>query len=285
MSNRSKFLIRSIVMTTLTPCFVLNQSITLRTNAQVSSSFTVKPNVYCSQSNTEVTVGDNFLNCNVAESTFVNLPNGIGGRVKIFKDGSRLATTVKLPDTALISDIGQGPLKGSKYIYTGFSSQNGEADIGLMWSDVYQAWKPYFIFKNKNQVDQGTADPQYSQVQYKNGFVPGTEVTITLEKNVNGRIRFTIKGTAKCNDPNCNNPTQTILTYIIQSNTNPNIGKLDYWKVLATIADNEAGKNYAQFNNIKIDNVNASLATPEVDKASITTSGNNVTITVDSSRY
>lgn len=68
-----------------------------------------------------------------------------------------------------------------------------------------------------------------------------------------------------------------------------NIPSIDYFKVCATITSGKTGKNYAIFDNIKVDNVPVTSASyypnPSKEKANVTRTSNTVIINVNSSIY
>lgn len=237
---------------------------------------------YESKKNSSAVDKDSFSDGTVSPAAQVDLPDGIGGRVRIHQNGSILTTRVKTPTSSQVA-----PGAGEAYLYAGFGKSDGsvETDIGLIWSTTYELWKPYFLYNN-GQADKGYFVTPYNEVQYKNGFIPGEIINFTIYKNYNGKIRYKAEGYAKYSDRNGNGGV-TWLISVMESNKTPSIGNVDYWKVLATVAKSETGKVYGEFMDIKLDGSTPTLGTPEEDHAKITVNQNQgkVTISVNSDLY
>ncbi|WP_458120842.1 YrpD family protein [Paenibacillus sp. Z6-24] len=215
------------------------------------------------------------------------LPDGIGGRAVIRKNGSYLNTTVR---TATASQMGN-TANGIAWTYSGFSgtgvrSSGGigsvEADMGLQYSKAYGyvKWTPHIGFSNG---DKKYGDPLtgYDKLQYRNGFVEGSDVNFSVYRNINNNTRLSQSGYGVCADMNCTNTADTYLTSILEV-ASTKVSSVSQWKVLATIAGSESvtGKNYARFSNINIDGVPATPIVDQEDYANITVSGNSATISV-----
>ncbi|MFE7378048.1 YrpD family protein [Bacillus cereus] len=111
------------------------------------------------------------------------IKKGIGGRAVLNSTGSVLATKVTLPEIK----NSKGTLKatgGELYMYSGFSGPV-ESDIGFLYSETYNVWKPYMkIGSNKDPIYIEGKD-EFTNL---NGFKPGTEVQLTIYKNLNGNL-------------------------------------------------------------------------------------------------
>ncbi|WIM40149.1 YrpD family protein [Paenibacillus sp. PK4536] len=240
-----------------------------------------------------IDLNDTPLDKNIAESTSVaaaisSIPSGIGGRAVISKNGSYLNATVT---TATASQMGSTK-SGIGWIYSGFNGtgkrSNGTnysmgTDMGLQYSNAYGyvKWTPYVLLNDGGKEIFGDPLRGYDKLQYKNGFVGGTDVNFTVYKNVNNNTRLSLIGFGVCADMECNNTEDTYLTSIIEV-AGTNINTVSTWKVLATVAgsENVTGKNYARFSNINLD---GNAVTPVVDAqdyATVSVSGNNATINV-----
>jgi hypothetical protein len=233
-----------------------------------------------------------------------DLPDGIGGKASLTKNGNLLSSKVT---TGLSSQMLVGD-KLSSYIYAGFSggkstnsSTDVEADLGLQWSTAYSMdkWKPAWLiyFNGTNNPDDTNYGAKmefksgYNQVQYKNGFVPGSDVTMHVWRNysdetVSNAIRLKHIGTANCADMNCNDTTDTFLTSIAEK-PNANVSSVTSWKFLTTIAKSPKdtttvvkGKAYGKFSNITLDGTYYTPTNPIEDYATVTFGTYSVAISV-----
>ncbi|KZE73174.1 hypothetical protein AV654_33115 [Paenibacillus elgii] len=211
-----------------------------------------------------------------------NLPDGIGGRAIVNGNGSYLNATVRLAASNQLT----GAPSGATYTYAGFSGTSGsqgvETDMGLQYSNAYnnQKWLPVLsVFKGSKQF--GTLVPPYNQVQYKNGYKPGTDVNLTAYRNSNGSVRLSLSGYAICSDMSCSSQTDTYLTAVAEV-ANINVSSVSKWKMLATLAGSESvtGRNYAEFKNVNVDGAARTPVKDVEDYATVVVSGNNVTINV-----
>lgn len=242
--------------------------------------------------NTEKNITSNITNENTATITGTNfISDGVGGRQKIVYNGSYLTSLV---NTAYSSEV-YNPT-GNAYIYSGFANSSVETDMGLQYDpdigpySTEKGWKPYMVVKSNGNTKPVVFDPNYDDVQYKNGYKEGSDVTFYVYKNYNGKVRLKLDGTATCADLSCYNSTDTRLISIYETTDLFNISSIDYWKLLATVVStNETGINQADYKLIKVDgNLVPSYAfqTPEEDHANITRDiDNNVYIRVDSTKY
>ncbi|OON98733.1 MAG: hypothetical protein ATN35_03735 [Epulopiscium sp. Nele67-Bin004] len=214
-------------------------------------------------------------------STMANdeIDGGIGGRQYIVANGaSTLTATVSLPSSGTVSAT-----NGIPYIYSGFNG-TFETDMGLQYSSAYNLWKPYFSLGNSATSDTVDFASGYNEVQHVNGYLPGTDVSFVIESNNNGYIRLKQMGYAKYAD-RLGNGTNTYLTSILQIKQSP--GTIQNFKVLATIASSSSsdssikGNVSATFKNIQLDgSTNNTYLTPSTDYATVSRSGNNVSISV-----
>ncbi|WP_426449677.1 YrpD family protein [Paenibacillus sp. S-38] len=218
----------------------------------------------------------------------VNLPDGIGGKAVVAKNGSYMNATVRTATAAQLT----GAPSGATYIYGGFSGvgkgSNGstsypvEADMGLQYSNAYGyvKWTPILSYYN-GVKSNGSFLASYDKVQYKNGFKGGVDLNLTTYRNYNGNTRLSISGTAECPDMACTSQTDTYLTSVMEV-AGTNVSSVTKWKMLATIAGSETitGKNYAQFKNVNVDGVSQTPTIEAEDYATVTVSGSTVTINV-----
>jgi len=228
----------------------------------------------------------------VRTSSFVatgNVPDGIGGKAIISQalSGSMLTADILLGTDAQLS----GNEDQAGKTYAGFLAASGKAaDAGFSYTTSTTGvgrWRPNMLVYSGGVNYHGTFKEGYTGPTTRNGYKPGTTISYVLWKNysddtITNAIRLKSMGYAHCADAYCTNPTQTYLTSIIEAG-GENVGNLTYWKVVATVAGIEGsthGKNTAKFSNIKVDNTSYTPVKSEEDFATVTISGNNVTITV-----
>ncbi|MCZ8519835.1 MULTISPECIES: YrpD family protein [Paenibacillus] len=219
----------------------------------------------------------------------VNLPDGIGGKAVVTKNGSYFNATVRTATAAQLT----GAPSGATYIYGGFSgtgrkydgtstSYPVEADMGLQYSNSYGyvKWTPMLSFYN-GVKSNGSFQSGYDKVQYKNGYKGGVDLNLTTYRNVNGNTRLSVSGTAECPDMACTSQTDTYLTSVVEV-AGTNVSSVSKWKMLATIAGSETvtGKNYAQFKNVNVDGVTQTPTVEAEDYATVSISGSTATINV-----
>ncbi|MEC0211299.1 YrpD family protein [Paenibacillus ehimensis] len=211
-----------------------------------------------------------------------NLPGGIGGRAVVNTNGSYLNTTVRLATPSQLT----GAPSGATYTYAGFTGTSGsqavETDMGLQYSNAYNnhKWLPVMaVFKGSKTY--GTFVSPYNQVQYKNGYKPGSDVNLTAYRNLNGSVRLSMSGYAICSDMTCSSQADTYLTSVLEV-ANVNVSSVTRWKMLATIAGSESvtGRSYAQFKNVNVDGTARNPVKDVEDYATVDVSGNSATITV-----
>ncbi|MER2473064.1 YrpD family protein [Photorhabdus laumondii] len=203
------------------------------------------------------------------------IKGGIGGRATLNSQGSILTTKITLPE------IKQGSLfkasGGTLYVYSGFSGQV-ESDVGFQYSTTYNVWKPYMKVGSRGQDTVQYLEGK-DNFTYKNGFKPGSEVQLTIYKNLNGATRATYWGTSN------NGYAGRLISEI----KNTNVGSVSHWKILSTIAiprgtpegNIKILKNYiTTFKNITIDNKPVNPVIHATKKSRITTSSNNATIEI-----
>ncbi|NEW05798.1 hypothetical protein GK047_07170 [Paenibacillus sp. SYP-B3998] len=218
-----------------------------------------------------------------------NLPDGIGGKAVVNKNGSYINATVRL---ALQSQLSGAP-SGATYTYSGFSGTGRkydgtnnnfpvETDMGLQYSNAYGyvKWTPVLGLYNGIKSN-GSFLSGNDKVQYKNGFKGGTDVNLTAYRNLNGNTRLSISGYAVCPDSSCSQTADTYLTAILEV-ANTNVTSVSKWKMLATLAGSESvtGHNYAEFKNVNVDGVAQTPTKEAEDYASVTIAGSTVKINV-----
>ncbi|TPV47280.1 YrpD family protein [Bacillus dicomae] len=217
--------------------------------------------------------------------TLPAIKGGIGGKAVIPGGGSYLNTTVQ---TGTIQQT-EAKNESLAYIYTGFSgispnNKSIEADMGLQYSNDSKIWKPAFLYYYEGvQYKINTYKNNDDRVSYQNGFIPGTDVNMTIYPNTNGNAQLTVSGYAKYSDK-VGNGTNTYLTSILEAVGKP-AKRVDNWKTLVTIANKNAasaeGKAYGKFKNI---NVNGNTVYPKLDSKDNATTvdilGNNVEISI-----
>ncbi|WP_054476120.1 YrpD family protein [Photorhabdus heterorhabditis] len=203
------------------------------------------------------------------------ITNGIGGRAIINNTGSILITKIALPEIKEGSSFkAEG---GTLYVYSGFSGQV-ESDIGFQYSTTYNVWKPIMKVGSRGQETVQYIEGK-DNFTYTNGFKPGSEVQLTIYKNLNGATRATYWGISN----------KGYTGRLISEIKNTNISSVKSWKILSTIAvprgipekNIKIHKNYAaKFKNIVIDNKPVKPVIHATKKANITTNSNNATIEI-----
>ncbi|HFK1753530.1 hypothetical protein CN936_18695 [Bacillus cereus] len=202
------------------------------------------------------------------------IKKGIGGRSILNSTGSVLTTKVTLPE--IKNNNGTLKAKGGElYIYSGFSGPV-ESDIGFLYSETYNVWKPYMKVGGNKEPIYIEGKDEFTNL---NGFKPGTEVQLTIYKNLNGNTRATYWGT------NGKGYTGRLISEI----KNTNISKVNNWKALSTIAvkDDSQTKNIkvntqyrATFSDILIDNKPINPISNATEFAKIYTNNNKVSIDI-----
>jgi hypothetical protein len=218
------------------------------------------------------------------------ISDGIGARVKI--NGSTASYMSTLTTTATASQVvvpvdnnnsgtvcpkANGVAVCNAWTYGGFETSTGVVfDMGLMYDstigpfDTEQGYKG-FLSLSPDKLSYANG---YDQVQYKNGYKAGTQVTQYFYRNVSGKVRLKLEGLATCADMGCNNPADTQLITIIESKDSFNISSVKYWKIVSTISTlNNKGKNQADFESIRLDGnlvSSSSFQAAEKDHAQVT---------------
>jgi hypothetical protein len=225
-----------------------------------------------------------------------SIPGGIGGRATVQKNGSIGSFVIHLPAST------SGPTART-YIYSGFSgtgkdksglnSRTIETDMGMVYSNAYgvNKWHPiinyYWGSVGDGHTTPGNRISPYNEVWYKNGYIPGRDVNVTIYRNLNNNTRLSTSGYAYYanHDGTGTNSYLTAVTEIPSTY----ISSTTAWKYLATIADSvindvsqgdAAGQITGSFSNIIIDSTAYTPVINSTDYANITISGNNVTVKV-----
>ncbi len=238
---------------------------------KVTEQFAVKPSGLAGEV-APYSVGTDFLK------------DGIGGKQNItLTNSSYMSTLLQLPSTAS---------EGS-WNYGGFDYNSGTAaysgEMGLQYytnlgfTQNLKGWKPVLTFV-KTVGSTRTAynvnfDSSYSQVQYRNGYVPGASINYYTYYNASGYVRMKLTGTAICADLNCNNPASTTLTTIMQTDQAVNLSSVNNYKLVTSIVTSAtSGNNVGVFSSIKVGTTSvpsANFSAPLVDHATITRDANN----------
>ncbi|SDE87788.1 protein of unknown function, YrpD [Fontibacillus panacisegetis] len=252
-------------------------------NAQDNELVNAQDNDFINTQDNELVNAQEIGLFNVLSANY--LPDGIGGRVKIAGNGNYITSTVTLPTTTQMGNT----QTGIAYIYSGFSGMKSsgasiETDMGLQYSKNNNGtfkWKPYLKWSADNTFGFGTHLPSNNVVNDQNGFKMGSNVTMTIYRNVNGNTRLSQLGTAICSDVNCYSQKETFLTSIVEV-AGTNVSSVTKWKLLATIAgsDSVKGKSYAKFTGVNVDGVTKTPVADGADYATITVGTGTATITV-----
>lgn len=240
-----------------------------------------------------------------AQSGFIS--DGVGGKIGISKvgsPGSYLSAKLRIPTQSQVSSdlTNYGP-----YNYGGFEYNSGTtggvgswaADMGLSYYNNLGpggsswGWKPIIILKQKTSADKDGwtqyasnlfPDSNNLEGQYNNGYKPGTDAVLYMWYNNNGKVRLKVDGTTISPTRMGNRLADTHNITIIDSNASWNIQKISAWKLLSTVVSkNDTGRNHAVYSNIKVDGTdvaNGNFTIPNEDHATVTRTGNSVTIDV-----
>lgn len=241
-----------------------------------------------------------------AQTDFIS--DGVGGKITITKTGSAgsyLSTSMTLPT---LSQVSTNLNTYTPYNYGGFeyTSTNANsigswaADMGLQLYDNLgplsnqYGWKPVVILKQLTAISTWTQyataiDSFYKEGQYKNGYKVGTSPVMYFWYNYNGKVRMKVDGITICPTRTGERLEDTHNITIIESSASWNISTISRWKILSTVVSSDnTGKNKAVFSSIKVDGIavdSSYYGTAQTDQASVTRSGNTVTIIVDSDIY
>ncbi|MGF7049869.1 hypothetical protein J2T13_004392 [Paenibacillus sp. DS2015] len=219
------------------------------------------------------------------------ISGGIGGRVTVASTtGNLFESKWKLASVAELS----GAPSEATYIYTGLSSSKAEVDanVSLNTGGTGPRWRPRLCVKpnsGNGTCLEGVRQSGYDKVHTSNGYVPGTTITTAFwrayndsTRGISNAVRLKTTGLAICADAGCYNSNDTNLINILEVN-NQNITVMNYFKLLATIAGNDAtitGNVRSTFSNITLDGVAKTPVNNAADYATITISGNSATIIV-----
>ncbi|MBS9438068.1 hypothetical protein EAE91_13165 [Photorhabdus noenieputensis] len=212
---------------------------------------------------------------NISSLREETIKGGIGGRAILNSKGSILTTKITLPEIKQGSSFKASG--GTLYVYSGFSGQV-ESDIGFQYSAIYNVWKPYMKVGRRGQ-DAVQYIEGKDNFTYKNGFKPGSEVQLTIYKNLNGATRATYWGISN----------NGYASRLISEIKNTNVSSVSNWKILSTIAvfrgtperNIKVHKEYiATFKNVVIDNKPVNPVIHATKGANITTSSNSAAIKI-----
>ncbi|KJD47428.1 YrpD family protein [Paenibacillus terrae] len=239
------------------------------------------------------------------QSDFID--DGVGGKITISQTGSPgsyLSTKLAIPTT---SQVSSDLARYSPYNYGGFEYSSGAsggvgswaADMGLSYynnlgpNSNQWGWKPIIILKKKTQPTKDGwtqyasnlfPDSNNLEGQYKNGYKPGTDAILYIWYNNDGKVRLKVDGTTISPTRQGTTLSDTHNITIIDSNASWNIPQISAWKLLSTVVSSDnTGRNKAIYSSIKIngnDVANSYFSTPQEDHATVSRSGNTVTINV-----
>lgn len=246
--------------------------------------FSVTPNALYAE--------ESSVNAKAAISTaqMADLPNGVGGRAYLNHNGNILTTTVTTPTLLQMA----GTTSSYGYVYSGFKgkgmSSSGssiydvEADMGLQFSNSevigYLKWNPVFRYYNGSSLGGGFVSP-YNQVQSRNGFRPGVDITYSIYRNLNNATRLSQSGYAYCADLTCSTGTGAYYMTSVLEIAATNVSTISSWKFLATLVDPFATGNISgKFSNIKVDSTAYTPYIDTMEKSTITINNNNLLIEV-----
>lgn len=265
---------------------------------------------------------ESLLSSNLNENNFTAaastgfISDGVGGRAIVTTTGtagSYLMGLMSLPE-ANSSIVSLDRPTHVSYNYGGFeysSTSSGgigswAADMGLELynnlgpSQNSYGWKPVIILKKKMRTtttndtgwDQyGTSFASgYDQVQYRNGYKPGTSPLIYWWYNYNGKVRMKIDGWAISPTLGGYSIQDTNLITILESSGSYNIPSISRWKLLSTVVSNDdTGKNRTTFSSLQLNGsplASGAISSPQNDHSMVTITGNSsVSIVVNSSIY
>lgn len=217
------------------------------------------------------------------------ITDGIGGKQNVtLTNATYMSALMQLPTSA---DEGSWNYGGFDY-NSGTATYSGEMGLqyysNLGTLNTSKGWKPVLTFVKTvggtRTSYNKSFDPSYSQVQYKNGYVQGASINYYSYYNYNGYVRMKMTGTALCANLNCDSPTPTTLTTIMQTDQTLNFSTIDNYKLISSIVTTAStGNNRAIFSEIKVGTTSvpsANFSTPLVDNATITRNSSN-TVTID----
>ena len=137
------------------------------------------------------------------------------------------------------------------------------------------------VFTDNEYGDNFT--PDYNQVQYRNGFAPGENITFVVDSNYNGTGRARLKQMGVAIHAKLDGSGgRTKLTSIVEAKNSS--GRPSKFKLLATVAGDPRDDRYTtgyfttKFNNVTINNKPADLNRYPADNdySTTTKNGNNV---------
>ncbi len=199
----------------------------------------------------------------------VNLPDGIGGRLRISTSaGTYITGTIQTPLKSQVSGVNLDK-KIANYIYTGFSgitgsNQNIEIDVGLQYQqkDTNGGWNHYFLYRlgSAKPISQDEVHPDGPDVTGSNYFLTSDssntrDISFTTYKNKDQCIRSSLTGYARYqtqSGPEGSAPGAYWKTSVKEIDIN--VGTINSWKFLNTLtSETETGlKSWCKFKNVKI---------------------------------
>ncbi len=227
--------------------------------------------------------------CNGPCSKNADLDDGYGVRLPILNtSGKELTFTVVTSgysDTKLPTNSQGKTLEGNCYLYGGFSantaSNNYEADLGLIYQKLKDSteigWKPYFLFKKgSTELAYTYPDPNYSDVQGKNAYIPddANGIGVEIYPNYNGLCQIRLRTEGKTMHTNqYGGSQQKWLVNIIQTKNAYVLSHISKYKLLATstvkspYTENDISQTYCsgKFTKIAIGGSTPSFGSLETD--------------------
>lgn len=204
---------------------------------------------------------DNEFSVNAG--SYFDLPKGIGGRAITYSTStnnfSGSVTSANLNYADSTPDNGQeDDTKINFFNYLGITGASVEGDLGLIWSNTYQGWRPYYrlVQNGTTYVHNINADTIEGSLSYLFKATLSYPTTISVDKNYTynqlTKVKLTISGTRT----NMSNG----ITSIVAGN---GITTSIKYKALTTVAVGEKGKESdiktgtrvdSTYSNIKIGN-------------------------------
>ncbi|MDC9595336.1 YrpD family protein [Xenorhabdus anantnagensis] len=198
---------------------------------------------------------------------------GIGGRANINSNGNILTTKITLP--VMKTKHAFYVYDGTPSIYASFSGSI-DSDIGFEYNATHNVWQPIMSVAG---FKRGTFTEGSDEFGNLNGFLPGTQVQLTVYRYFNGATRATYQGTS-----NIGYIGKAILEI---PKTNINSNQINNWKLFSTVTGNriKVDKQYrVKFDDIVIDNTIVKPVAYAKKQATISVGHGKAIITIQKSK-